>query len=108
MTPRQKGLAKKAPRDGIYSPPDRWVTNRRIAQIDAHIASVKASSTPHQPAEWEIQKAIREERDALRLRVAELEAQIDRMVDASLAAEKRSFPSGLGRPKRGRPRKVTR
>ncbi len=77
----------------------------RIAALDAEVERIKANLTPCKPMGWEVEKAIREERDALRLKVADLEAQIDRMVDASLAAEVRSFPSGVGgKPGRsGRP-----
>jgi hypothetical protein len=89
---------------------DRRAQRARTRALDAEVKRLKTTLTPDKPLEWEVEKAIRDERDALRLRVMELEGQIDRMIDASLAAETRSFPSGLGRPpkKRGRPRKVQR
>lgn len=56
----------------------------RIAQLDASVADLKRRMTPDVPQDWEIQAAIRKERDAAVLRVAELEAEVDRMIDAAL------------------------
>ncbi len=81
-----------------------WTTARE-RELEAKLKELKANLTPCPPQEWELRKAEREELQALRLRVQNLEAQIDRMVDAAvelqIQQEERApyvYP-GRGRPK---------
>ena len=103
MTPRQKGLAKKSTSDGIYAPPAKWTHNQRVAQIEKNLAYLKANATPHEPAQWEIQKAEREELARLRARVAELEAELGEMVDCLTETERRKTKKVRGRPSTRKP-----
>lgn len=74
----------------------------RIAQVDENVRQVTTNLTPQQLQPWEIERAIRQERDMLRLRVAELEGQLDECIDAMVGAELRSTPSSVPK-RRGRP-----
>jgi cell division protein FtsB len=77
----------------------------RMKKIDRYIAGIKKNLIPCPPQAWERDQALHAEVITLRARVAELEAQIDSMVDAAvehaIQAEERVpyvYP-GLGRPK---------
>lgn len=84
----------------------------RIAALDAEVERLRRTLTSTPKMEWEIQRDIRRERDALLLKVADLEAQIDRMIDAAVDVETRGGSSPYlcrpVEPKVGRPRKVPR
>lgn len=93
----------------IYADPSAW--RARAKRIDANLEELKRNQLPHQPQQWEKDKALCAEVITLRARVAELEAQIDSMVDAAvecqIALDERApyvYP-GRGRPKGVKERK---
>jgi hypothetical protein len=73
----------------------------RIKLLDWQVEHAKAGLTPHEPAQWERDAEVRRERDDLRMRVAELELQLDQLVDSMTASELKNTPAY--KPTRGRP-----
>lgn len=96
--------------DPVFAPirAPRFHSNQdaRIAELDRRVAEIHRQLQPHQPAEWERQKAILDERDALREKVRELEKQMDELIDSMTRSELTSTPSAVAvKPRRGRPKK---
>ena len=64
-------------------------TANRLAEIEANLARIRGNLTPSRPQPWEMQALIVRERDTLRLRVAELETQLDELIDRITRTEQR-------------------
>lgn len=79
----------------VYGSP---ATFARQKSIETNLERLKSMMTPHQPAEWEIRKAEREELARLRARVAELEAELAEMIDCLTETERRKTKKVRGRP----------
>jgi hypothetical protein len=96
MTPPERAAR------GLHVTDKEWQAFR-IAELDARVVEIKAACTPDTLLPWEKEKAIRDERDALRLRVLELEAEINQRIDAAVdrAAVRRSARP-VGRPRKTR------
>jgi hypothetical protein len=77
---------------------------RRIAALEANLAQLAKNLTPHQPTTWEMQAEVLRERDELRLKVAELEAQMDELIDALPREVLRATPSAVIQRRPGRPK----
>lgn len=85
---------------------DRWVTQRE-RELQRSLDDLRRRQTPTTPQDWEVRARERAELAALRLRVAELEAQVDEMVDAAVRCQAKGLAvdyvragTGVGRPRR--------
>lgn len=91
------------------------IMGMRMREVEANVQRILAGLVSTPPQQWEIEKAIREERDVLkaenaelRARIAQFEAELDGMIDAAVDHEARGGTSSILRKPRygGRPRKV--